>query len=357
MKTAIVTLTAGGAALGRKLTEGFPQSDLFVHPKFFRDGNREKPIKGSFTLFIGEIFSRYTSLIFIMAAGIVVRSIAPYLRDKKTDPAVVVMDEKGTFVISLLSGHLGGANNLTWEIADFLSATPVITTASDVNDRIAVDTLAMLYHCTIEDFKEATKITAHIVNGEEVGILSSIPITTPLPSNVRLLKAEDMHGVINIKGLIYITENEVQHLIPCDKVVLRPRNLIVGLGCRKGKQKTEILGAITEVFQQAGLSINSIKKLATVDVKKEESGMIEAAEALGVPLCIVSREEILRIEDQFAASSFVKETIGVGAVCEPAALISSNEGSVIIGKKACKGITIAVVKEGEEVYGNRCCRD
>ena len=356
MKTAIVTLTAGGAALGRKLAEGFPQSDLFVHAKFLRDGNREKPIEGNFTVFIGEIFSKYTSLIFIMAAGIVVRSIAPYLRDKKTDPAVVVMDEKGTFAISLLSGHLGGANNLSREIADFLGATPVITTASDVNDRIAVDTLAMLHHCTIEDFKEATKITAHIVNGEEVGILSSIPITTPLPSNVSLLKAEDMHGV-NIKGLIYITENEVQHLIPCDKVVLRPKNLIVGLGCRKGKEKDEILGVITEVFQQAGLSINSIKQLATVDVKKEESGMIEAAEALGVPLCIVSREEISRIEDQFAASSFVKETIGVGAVCEPAALISSKKGSVVIGKKACKGITIAVVKEGEEVYGNRCCRD
>lgn len=356
MKTAIVTLTAGGAALGRKLVNCFAESDLYVHPKFFTDEKTDRCIEGNFSAFIGKIFFQYRYIVFIMASGIVVRTIAPHLRDKKVDPGVVVIDEKGQYVISLLSGHIGGANELTHKIADFLDAAPVITTASDVNNRIAVDTLAMHCNCKIEDFKEATKITAHIVNGEPVGIRSEISIDLPLPPNVRRIQESDLHDE-NLKGLIYITEKEIQHLLPCDKVVLRPKNLIVGVGCRKGKGKDEILAAIANVFCQAGLSMDSIKQLATVDVKKEEQGIIEAAKFLQVPLRIVSREAILKIEDRFAASSFVKETIGVGSVCEPAALISSEKGSVIIEKKACQGITIAVVKEGEQVYGNHCCGD
>ena len=346
MKTAIVTLTAGGAALGRKLIDCFADCDMYVHPKFFIDEKTDKPIEGALPAFVGKIFSQYRYIVFIMATGIVVRTIAPHLRDKKVDPGVVVIDEKGQYVISLLSGHIGGANALTHEIADFLGAVPVITTASDVNNRIAVDTLAIKHQCKIEDFKEATKITAHIVNDEVVGILSEIPIITPLPPNVRLLESAEVPHE-SIKGLIYITEKNIQHVLPCDKVILRPKNLIVGLGCRKGKTKEEILAAISDVFCKSGISMDSIKQLATVDVKQEEQGIVEAAKALQVPLHIVSREEISKIEDRFIISDFVKKTIGVGAVCEPVALISSDKGSILIEKRAYQGITIAVVKEGE----------
>ncbi|MEW9122166.1 MAG: cobalt-precorrin 5A hydrolase [Thermotaleaceae bacterium] len=351
MKTAVITLTKGGADLGRRLIHYFPKGDLYVLPKFLTDDRKEKSINGKLSDLVGEVFSQYSYLIFIMATGIVVRTIVPYLKDKKQDPGIVVLDEKGKNVISLLSGHIGGANELTLKIADFLGANPVITTASDINNSIAVDTLAMSHKCIIEDFKEATRITAHIVNGEAVGILSDIPILTDIPKNLVLLEKKNIHAVV-FKGLIYITEKSVEHDLACDKVILRPKNLIVGIGCKRGKTKIEILGALEKAFAEARLSIKSIKKIATVDLKKDETGILETADYLGVPLQIINREEIAKIEDQFIPSNFVKETIGVGSVCEPVALLSAKKGLLIQEKKAYQGITIAVVKEGELSNGN-----
>ncbi|MFZ5969792.1 MAG: cobalt-precorrin 5A hydrolase [Bacillota bacterium] len=346
MSYGIVTLTKGALGLGSKLLDFYGDAVLYIHEKFDSEDERVKKINQPFQNFIGEIFDCHKYLVFIMATGIVVRSIAPYLKDKKTDPGIIVLDEKGKNVISLLSGHMGGANELAVRTADYLGSNPVITTASDVNMTMAVDTLASMLHCQIENYPEATKVSAHIVNGEMVGIISSKPVNIDLPYNIIPIR-EEARNTMNIKGLIKVTSEKRMALEKQDTVLLRPREIVIGLGCKKGKTKEEILWAIQDTLSKLNLSEKAVKHIATIDVKKEEIGIQQAAKELGVPVIIVDTDEIKKIEEKFETSEFVRRTVGVGAVCEPAALLSSKQGVVIQSKQSYHGITIAVVREGE----------
>ncbi|MCT4607384.1 MAG: cobalt-precorrin 5A hydrolase [Marinisporobacter sp.] len=345
MDKAIITLTKGGMKLGLNLLESIDGAVLYVHPKFYIAGENIKKIHGKMATFTEEIFYQYKCLIFIMSTGIVVRSIAPFIQDKKTDPAVVVLDEKGKNVISLLSGHIGGANLHTKKIAKILNANPVITTASDVNELIAVDTLAMVLDCEIEDFQDATKVTAHIVNDEKIGLISDRMINLVLPKNIVKINKDQIHE--GFKGLIYINDKIIENDIIYDSVILRPKRIILGIGCRRGKSEEEILSAIEDSLKDLNVSKKSIKHIATVDIKKDEEGLIGAAKSLKVPLMIVDREDIKKVEDQFKESEFVRKQIGVGAVCEPVAFLTSKNGKMIQKKKIYDGITIAVFREGE----------
>lgn len=344
MTRAIITLTRGGMELGLKLLEEYKDSVLFINKKFNVEGCRIRQIDKGIKYLTKEIFHEYKCLIFIMAAGIVVRSIAPILQHKAKDPAIIVIDERGQNVISLLSGHLGRANEITVDIAKKLKSNPVITTASDVTDSIAVDTLAIKLNLDIEKLGEATKITAHIVNGEKVGIIGRDKLNIQLPNNITVLKKNEDIGAL--KGLIIITNEKEIPYDEIDTVVLRPRNLVIGIGCRKRKSKEEIIKAIKASLDKINKSQLSIKHLATIDVKKDEIGIIEAANYYEVPLRIVERHDVQKIEQDFETSSFVKKTIGVGAVAEPAAFLTSNEGRVVLGKTKYNGITIAIVEEG-----------
>ncbi|WP_129596163.1 cobalt-precorrin 5A hydrolase [Anaerophilus nitritogenes] len=348
---AIITLTKGGACLGYRLLKNMDNTVLYVNSKFIIKEDNIYPIKEKFSDFVSKLFNQYECLIFIMATGIVVRTIAPNIKDKKADPAILVLDEKGKNVISLLSGHIGGANEYTKHIAIILGANPVITTASDVNDSIAIDTLSMMIGGEIENFSDATKITAHIVNGEKVGIDSDIPINIPLPENIVYIKDH----IKNCIGMIYITNKEKIKPIAIDQVIIRPKNIILGIGCRRRKSKEEILKAIDDCLEKLNISKKSIKHIATVDLKKDEKGLIEAAKELKIPLMIIAREEIKKVQDQFEGSEFVKKITGVGAVCEPVAYLSGKDGNFIQNKKKYDGITIAVFEEGDN-NGNRSSR-
>lgn len=356
MSKAIITLTRGGFDLGKRLQQMLKDSTLYVNGKFQAEDAGIQKIEKNITAFVGEIFHQYECLIFIMAAGIVVRAIAPYIQDKKTDPAVIVLDEKGKNVISLLSGHLGGANEYTLEIAELLRSNPVITTASDINESIAVDTLAMALNCVIEDYNDATKITAHIVNGERVGIQTDIPIQLPFPENLAIADEKKVENE-KYKGMIYITERQVKKDPNKDQVILRPKRIVLGIGCRKGKTEEDILKAIHTALEGLNIHPLSIKHIATVDVKENEPGLVGAVKTLGVPLVVVNRERIAAVENEFNRSEFVEKTIGVGSVCEPVAMLSCNGGIWLQRKTAYDGITIAVMREGGVEYGNYCGRN
>lgn len=347
MNYGIITLTKGGTELGIRLQEFLKEAVLYTPPKFYIAGKNRKKIDEKMAEYMGRIFYQHRYLIFIMATGIVIRAIAPYIKDKKVDPGVIVMDEKGKNVISLLSGHIGGANDLTIKLATYLGTNPVITTASDVNNKVAVDTLAMELKCEIEDYKDATKVTAHIVNGEMVGILSEIPMSQPLTQHFIVVDPQRALEE-SLTGLIIITNKRVFEGPNCDKVLLRPKNIVIGIGCRQGKSIEEILYAIEDTLKELNISPKSIKHIATVDVKENEQGILDGAKALGVPVVIIDREKIREVEHQFETSDFVKKTIGVGAVCEPVAILSSINGHFIQKKKTYGGITISVVKEGED---------
>ncbi|MDK2919073.1 MAG: cobalt-precorrin hydrolase [Candidatus Petromonas sp.] len=345
MSKAIITLTRGAAELGLKLMKEYRDAVLYINKKFDIKGDNIHKIENDIKDLISNIFNKYDCLIFIMATGIVVRTIAPHLRDKMRDPAVVVLDEKGRHVISLLSGHLGRANEYTLDIAERINGNPVITTASDVNNTLAIDTMAMKLNCRIEDLKKATKVTAHIVNGEKVGIISEIQLNMDLPDNLVIIGIKE--ELKYVKGLIYITNKDSVENMAEDTVVLRPPNLVVGIGCRKGKRKEEIVRAVKESLKQINRSPLSIKHIATIDVKKDENGIKETADYFKVPLVIIDSKEVKKIENNFQISSFVKKSIGVGAVSEPVAVLSSNGGKLVLNKTKYDGITVAVVEEGE----------
>ena len=262
-----------------------------------------------------------------MATGIVIRKIAPLIKSKDIDPAVLVIDEGENFVISLLSGHIGGANDLTYRVAQTCSLLPIITTSSDVTGKIAIDTLAEKLNCEMESLKKAKELTSLIVDNKNVEIL--------LPKNVKVGEGENSSGVVVVSNKKNI-----------DIMRLYPKNIIIGIGCRRGTTKEDIKKAVDEVMEKHNLAYESIKKIATVDVKADEIGLIDFAGELKKELIIISREDIKKVEDRFKGSDFVKKQIGVSCVSEPCALLASNgNGKFLEQKHIYNGITISIYEE------------
>ncbi|WP_051514891.1 cobalt-precorrin 5A hydrolase [Fervidicella metallireducens] len=292
MKLACIAFTNNGEKIAGKIkTETAYEVDIYTK-KDYKDN-------------LNRIFSCYEGIIFISSTGIAVRISTQFLKDKTFDPAVVVVDDLGRFAISLLSGHIGGANELAIKIANILNCQPVITTASDGRGIEAVDMFAKKNNLCMENLKDIKKITALMVEGKRIKLHSELK----LELNYNNLVEE------NEDGIIFVTSKDE---VNCDKphCILRPKNLIVGIGCRRGKSKEEILNAINNVFKENNLSIESIKTIATVDIKADEVGIINACEELKCEMKIFMREKIKEIEKMFTSSEFVKSAIGVTSVCE-----------------------------------------
>ncbi|WP_202707175.1 cobalt-precorrin 5A hydrolase [Sporosalibacterium faouarense] len=357
MKWAIVTLTKGALNQGKIIQKKIKNEnqvqveEVHIYTSTKWEGNDSYRIEGGFSDFVGRIFYKYDMILFIMASGIVVRSISKYIQHKSKDPGILVMDEGASFVISLLSGHLGRANEGAKIVASLIGAQSVITTASDVKGTMAVDTMAMKLNCEIEDFDDAKEITSLIVNDERVGIISDIRINLDLPQDIIEISSEtkDRH-LEDINGMIYITnkksiEDKRVRTFNLPSVILIPKNIIIGIGCRKNIPGKKIIEAIDEALEKLNINKGSIKTISTVDIKKNESGIKEASEHFDCGLEIIDRQEISMIEDKFKTSEFVKKTIGVGAVCEPCGYISSNAGKCLLRKTAVDGITLSIWEE------------
>ncbi|WP_026894568.1 cobalt-precorrin 5A hydrolase [Clostridiisalibacter paucivorans] len=332
MKLAIVTLTKGGLATAEKVKRNIDTTvDIYTKDKF----------QGTLKSFVGVLFKEYKNILFIMATGIVVRVISPYIKDKTRDPAIMVMDEQGRFVISLLSGHLGGANAYTEKIAKGIGAIPVITTASDVLGLISIDMLAKRLNCKMESLKKAKEITADIVNGKRVGICTDIPLDIPDYNNIKIVGTESIN---NFDSIIYIT-NKIIDNTHSRSIQLTLKNIVVGVGCRRGIKGEDMIHGIKALFDEIGLKIESIKKLSSVDIKKDEQGILQASEHFRVPVEFIDRTEIRMIEENFDVSEFVRRTIGVGGVSEPCGYISSHNGRCLMKKRKFQGFTLSVWEE------------
>ena len=335
MKLAFWTVTKGAGNIAKKFKEKLKEHlkdydiDVFTLKKY--DVENTIQIE-DFTTNINEKFSQYDGHIFIMASGIVIRKIANLIGTKDKDPAVLLIDEGKHFVISLLSGHLGGANELTYSLANILKLVPVITTSSDVTGKIAVDTISQKLNAELEDLKSAKDVTSLIVNGQKVNIL--------LPKNVKITDKNSADGFILVSNKKNIEYTRIY-----------PKNLILGIGCKKDTKAEDILSAIENCLDKNNLDIKSVKKIATVDVKENEQGLINAAKFLNLDLEIVSRDKIKKIQNQFEGSDFVEKTIGVRAVSESVALLSSaGNGKFLVMKEIYNGITISIYEEEIEIY-------
>jgi len=290
-----------------------------------------------------EAFERRENLVCIMAAGIVVRSIAPHLRGKDADPAVVVVDEAGKFSVSLLSGHLGGANDLARQVAQILGGTPVITTATDVRGLPALDSLAAARGLLIENLAMVRPVSMALLSGEKVRVVDPDGyLADLLEENPELLvRANDLNAALNTASPgIYVGFRE--RVWPPGWLVLRPKNLVAGMGCHKGTPAQEILEFIQETFRQAGLSLASLRTLATIEAKKEEPGLRQAAASLGVEFIWFTKEELQRITVPHPSLQAARH-VGVASVSEAAAL-KAGRGELVLGKVKGANATLAVVR-------------
>ena len=307
------------------------------------------PLEGGFTEALGRIFQQYEALVFISAVAVAVRGIAPSLRGKAEDPAVVVVDESGRYVISLLSGHLGGANQLARDIAGHLGAEPVVTTATDGQNLPAFDDLVRKYGWQIENLPDMKKVSAALLEGRKIYLFSSRPLDPLFKQelNGEICFTEEAEDLTRAEhGAVLITNSlELPDLPPgLPYIILRPRTVAAGVGCRRGVPAEDILAAVNKAFEQAGLTTAGLSCLATGEFKAAEAGLIEAAKQLGVPLKIFKRDEISSALGNSATSRFVEEQVGVGAVAEPCARLGSGGGEIVLPVQRGSGITIALAE-------------
>ena len=274
-----------------------------------------------------KTFNKYDLHIFVAATGAVVRIIEGKFKSKDTDPAVITIDDHANFVISLLSGHLGGANEECKKIASGIGAIPVITTASDVGGKIAVDTLSQKIKAKLNDLDGAKRVTSLIVNGENVSL--------HLPKNI-------VNHDENSAGAIIVSNRKN---IEISKII--PQNIFIGIGCKRGVSKEHIIEKLKYAMDKQNLELSAIKMAASAWVKSDETGLLEAMKELDIPIKFFEKEEILKLEDLIEEKSeYVKKTIGVYGVSEPCAfLASSGKGAFLAKKIKLDGMTLSIFEE------------
>lgn len=303
------------------------------------------------TEWTGEQMKKRRSLLFIGACGIAVRAIAPFLTDKLNDVPVLVMDEQGRFVIPILAGHVGGANELAVSLAERMGSTPVITTATDLNHCFAVDLFARRNALHIVNKDGIAKVSSRILAGEEVtmeveeghfreeeaGILGEKRLLEEInvPEGIRLVSTESLADV-----LVAPASYGQGRLL-----TLRPKAYVIGIGCKRGKAAEQIDHFVNRALKESGISMEQVAAFASIDRKKDEEGILWMSSHYGIPFVTYSAEELQQVEGTFHASEFVKSQVGVDNVCERAALrFSGPDGILITGKQAEDGITAAIVK-------------
>jgi len=358
MKAALVILTAQALKPALRIIESWPEEEkpeLWLPERLLTQSMNSLPVSSRrlcktkyfkhFRDIMPEVWIKNSLLIFIMATGIVVRHIAPFLRNKDRDPAVVVLDEKGEFVISLLSGHLGGANSWARVIAQILEAKPVITTATDVEGLIAPDEYARRFNWGVDPVAGLRQVNRFLLEEGYLQVWTDyLPEDHPLREDkcYRFLKDEDKE-----KAHIWITPYATPAPKEQKPLLLIPRIYAIGVGCRKGVGKEQICEAIHQSLQQLGLSLKSIIGIFSIDIKARENGIIEAAQTLGLNFKTFSAQQIQEMNEErkLLPSKYVKEKIGVDGVCEAASLLGTRKGELVLPKQIYKGITVAISKE------------
>lgn len=343
-------------------------------------------IRGSAKEWTGKAFAGSDAILFTGAAGIAVRLCAPFIKDKKTDPAVVVMDESGSYVIPLLSGHFGGANELALEIADALHAQPVITTATDREGLFAVDVFAKKNSLSIREWDLAKEVSARLLQGRKVGFQSDFPwkgevppelIVIPegrddIPADPAIVRKNLEAGEKNPEagekdreegavaamasrgGLpeirkevpvgIYISRDLSRNPFP-QTLHLYPKDVTAGIGCKKGKSEEELSDFLKKCLLENRISPCCLKQVSSIDLKAGEKGLQGLCRFLGVPLRIFPAEELEKVEGDFSDSDFVRSVAGTGCVCERAAVLASGNRILLMKKKAENGMTAALAGE------------
>ena len=295
----LISFTDRGQALAEELAQK-------LDGKAVRCG-RELSLEG----WTRENFQTGNALIFVGAAGIAVRAIAPYVKSKAADPAVVVVDEAGHFAVPILSGHLGGANDLARRIAALLGGTPVLTTATDVNGVFAVDEWAKRQNCAVDNPERIKTVSGTLLAGGKVEISTRWPVNGTPPDGITLR--------------------------------LVPRIVTLGVGCKRGTTLEALETAFSALLEREGISEKAVCKVCSIDLKRDEPGLLAFCEKRGLPFETFSAKKLMVVEGDFPASDFVREVTGVDNVCQRAAVLGSG-GTLIGTRYAANGVTMALAE-------------
>ncbi|MCQ2451569.1 MAG: cobalamin biosynthesis protein [Oscillospiraceae bacterium] len=283
--------------------------------------------KGGLAAWTEAAFNENDALIYIGAVGIAVRAISPFVKKKNTDPCVLVIDEQGKYVIPVLSGHIGGGNDLACRLADRLGARAIITTATDINGLFAVDSWAVKQGLYVSNCENIKLVSGKLLEGRMISFHSDFPIVGSLPDHV----AENTEAPDFYIGY-HKPAASVLHLIP--------RNVTVGIGCRKGIAREAVENGFAQACLDAGIPAECVISVASVDLKKEEAGLLAFCQGHSLPFQTYSSEELAALEGEFSPSAFVRSITGVDNVCERSAVKHSG-GNLIFKKKAYNGVTVA----------------
>jgi len=339
----IVSFTEKGIRLSKQLAAVLGEQEIILYTKCSTITDKET-LEGIQCVETGigewakaQLEKKHT-LLFIGACGIAVRAIAPCVANKLSDSPVLVMDENGQYVIPILSGHVGGANELAVQIGEVFGAIPVITTATDLNGKFAVDMFAKKNGFRIMNKEGIAKVSSKVLVGKEVTVWIEDGHTAVgnLPEGIKAVTGESE------KTDIVITTEEPKN---GEALWLRPTEYVIGMGCRRGKEEASIEKLIEKSLRELGISADRIYALTSIDKKKDEEGFLTWSRKARVPFLTFSAEQLEAQKGDFCTSAFVKEQVGVDNVCERAAVKAAGEhGKLVYKKHAEDGMTIAIAR-------------
>jgi cobalt-precorrin 5A hydrolase len=345
-KVAIICITKNGINIAKRIKEKIPSASIYSQSKHKDSSDGIIWFEKNTKNMVEEIFKEYDSIICIFSLGAVIRLISNLLVDKKTDPAVIVIDDKANFVISALSGHLGGANALSKSIADILNSTAVITTAADVNETIAVDLLGNNFQWRIENFENVTKVSAHMVNEEKIGVYQDTGESKwwdkELPKNVTVVQNIDELRSDDFKAGLIISDKIIADPILVSKsVIYRPKSLVVGIGFHWDTTQADIEEGIMKVLEENGLSFLSIRNLSTIDRGKSPITLGAFSNKHGIPLEFFDKDKLSNVTVP-NPSELVKKYEGTSSVSEASSILSSGGELIVSKQKFPPNLTVAV---------------
>ena len=332
MRINAVAFSTNGCRTALRLKEALKGDDVRIYCKTTSDSLGVERIEGKVGEWTGAAWNECDALVYIGAIGIAVRYIAPYVRSKTTDPAVVCMDEHGRWAVALLSGHIGGCNELTARIADRMGSEPIITTATDLNGKFSVDTFAARNGMRISSMAIAKDVSARVLDGRFVGFRSAIPVEGDLPDGITPAESGELGVCIS-----YDPDEK-----PFDVTLnLVPQDIVLGVGCRRGTDPAKLWDFATSTLDDLGIARQRVAAVSSIDIKSDEGAILELARSLRVPVSFHSAEELNSLRGEFSRSDFVSSVTDVDCVCERSAVIAGGE-EFLLRKTPRDGMTIAV---------------
>lgn len=349
MKAAIVCFSETGRKTALRVADSLSASsscELYIKTKYAVEDNRFLKVTDRLPQWVKEHWT-YDLLVFVGAIGIAVREIAPSVTSKKTDPAVVVLDELAKYCIPLLSGHLGGANAYATEIAAYTGSLPIVTTATDLHALFAVDVFAKKNELYIDSMALAKEVSAALLAGHTIGVYSELPIAdAKLPKGLVTVHSKEEAAGLQLGISIGVhTENlfaRTLHLIP--------KILCLGMGCRRDTPEKQVQSLFSTVLEKNRLDRRAFACLSSIDLKKDEAALHSLAQSLDVPFVCYSAQELKKVQGNFTPSSFVSSVTGVDNVCERSAVHAAEGGKLIIKKTPQDGVTAAVAVINRRIH-------